>query len=799
MLINYIKIACRNLFRQKGYSAINILGLTLGLATALFIFLWVYDEVSFDRFHSNLDQIYRVEQDQVYNNQIFHVTVTPYPSGEGWKQEIPEIEDAVRIAYCGTLLCQVDEKRFYENGLIAADSTLFKTFSFKLLQGNPNLALIEPNSIVISAEIAQKYFGDDDPMGKTIVVDNRENFMVAGIMEDIPEISSLQFNMIIPFDFTKTVGMYNESWSSNSIQTFVRLNAMADPQPVDAKLTQTVIDHLDFSTRGDSPDEYRTKFMLAPLKRLHLHSYFGFNHTEVAFRSVVVMSLIGIFILIIAAINYMNLATARSAKRAREIGLRKVGGAARGQIVRQFFAESIITSLIAMVLACILVALLLDPFRTISTKDIFFDTLLTAPFVLGLVGMTLFTGLIAGIYPALFLSGFKPTKVLYGSALDRGGRGVLRRILVVVQFSLSLLLVIGTTIVYLQNNHVNNLDKGFTSSDVCYVRLQGDMNSSYYRIRESLSTLPEVEYVSGSTHRPGMIGSNSGGINWDGRPEDVTPLVSQDVVDFDFVELMNVPVVAGRAFSRDYPSDLATDSTGAFMINETMARIIGQEDVVGMNLSFMGIDQPIVGVLKDFHFTSARAEIPPLAIIIGPSTFLQFLSIKIMPGDRESIMAKIEQQWNEVMPDYPMEYRFLDDDYERAHRSRMRIGQLLLVFTIVALVIASLGLLGLSAFLAERKTREIGIRKTLGSTNVEIVNLLIKQFIWLILASIVIAIPIAFYVMSGFLNDYAYRLEMRWFLFAIPAALLLILAIGTVCIQAIRASHTHPAVCLRYE
>ena len=799
MLSNYFRIAIRSLVRHKGYSLINILGLTLGLATSLFIFLWVYDEVSFDKFHENIDNIYRVEQDQAYNNQIFHVSVTPYPSGEGWKQEIPEIEDAARFAFCGTLLCKFEDKRFYENGIVATDSTVFSTFTFPFAMGDPNTALVDPNSIVITHEMAEKYFGTEDPMGQVIIIDNSHNFMVTGVLKKIPRNSSLRFDFLVPFDFTRTLGMYQESWSSNSIQTFVRLNPNADPAPVDQKLVDVLKGHLDWSSRSDSPDEYRTKFMLKSFSRMHLHQYFGFNNTERAYRNVLIMVIIGIFILIIASINYMNLSTARSAKRAKEIGLRKVSGGFRSQIIRQFLAESLLTSFIAVFLAVLLVALLLDPFSTISAKQIPIESVFSLPFVLSLVGMGIFTGLIAGLYPALFLSGFKPVKVLYGDPSERRGKGILRKVLVIIQFTVSLLLIIGTSIVYLQNSHINNKDKGYTSDNVFYVQLFGDMNRSYYQIRDAFLNLPDVKYVSASNHRPGRIGSNSGGIDWDGKPEDLTPLVSMDGVDFNFVELLDIPVVAGRSFSPDYSSDLYSDSTGAFMINQTLERIIDVEDVIGMNMSFFGITAPIVGVMQDYHITALSQEIPPLAIVATDPDYLRFISVRITAGDRSTVMQKLESTWNEVMPEYPMEYRFLEDDFETENRARMRLSSLLLVFTIIAISIASLGLLGLSAFMAEKRTREIGVRKTMGSSNMEIIQLMVRQFAWLIIISMIIAIPISVYLMNGFLQDFAYRIDLAWYIFAIPAVFVLLIAVLTVGTQALKASRTHPAVCLRYE
>jgi len=799
MIINYFRIAVRNLVKQKSYSLINIVGLSLGLATSLFIFLWVYDEVSYDRFNEDIETIYRVEQDQVYNGKIFHVTVTPYPSGEGWKKAIPEIVETVRFGNCGTLLCKYGEKRFYESSIVPVDSSVFDVFTFPLYKGDPSRALTQPNSIVLSHEMAIKYFGDNEPMGQTIVLDNQHNMQVTGVLEKMSQNSSIRFDFLVPFDFTRTLGRYNDSWSSNSIFTFAQLNPNSVPGPVDQKLIETVKANLDLSSRSGGPDSYQTKFMLAPLKRVHLHQYFGFIHTAGNYRSVIIMSLIGIFILIIASINYMNLSTARSARRAREIGLRKVSGGRRGQLISQFFAESITTSTLAMLIAILLVALLLDPFRTISSKAIHFDALLKGPFIIGLIGMTIFTGIFAGIYPAIFLSGFKPVKVLYGDPSERGGKGVLRKILVILQFTISLLLITGTSVVYLQNNYLRDFDRGYEPENILYIQLFGDMNKSYYEIRDAIKTLPEVEYVSASNHVPGRIGSNGGGMTWDGKPEDLNPLVSQDAVDFDYCKLMGIPVVDGRSFSQDYSSDLYSDSTGGFMINETLKKIIDEEDIIGMNLSFMGITGPIVGVMGDYNFTSLRNEIPPLATVVTDPRFLRFISLRLNDGDIKPAIGKIEAKWDEIMPDYPFEYRLLVDDFENQNRAGTRMGTLLLIFTVIAIAIACLGLLGLSAFMATKRTREIGIRKTMGSSAGQIIGLMVRQFSWLIIISIAIGIPLSYYLMDSFLQDYANQIQLRWYVFAVPAFGLFVMAILAVLYQSVKASKTHPSVCLRYE
>ncbi len=800
MILNYLKLAFRNLFKQKGYSLINIVGLALGLSCSLFIFIWVFDEVSTNRFHENIDQIYRVEQDQMYNGEPYHVNVTPYPSGEGWKNETPEIEEAVRIAGTGTHLFEIGDKAFYENVVHAVDSSFFQVFTFPLKSGDGKTALTEPLSIVLSKEMAEKYFGDEDPMGQLIEVDNEHQFKITGVMEKIPTNSDVQFSFLVPFDFLRTTGQYQESWSSNSIVTFVMLANNVDPGPVGKKITDIKNEHVS-ATRPGAPTS-ETVFSIASLKRVHLHSYFGFGHTPGRIQQIKIFTLIGLFIILIAAINYMNLATARSARRSREIGLRKVAGAKRKQIVGQFLGESVFNVLLATILAVLIVILLMDQFRLVSGKQTELSFLLSGPFLLGTFGILVVTSLLSGFYPSIFLSKFKPIQVIQGDPSERKGKGMLRKVLVVVQFSLSLLLIIGTTLVYKQTKEMKNKDIGYDSSNILVLNMFGDMPQEYNAIRETLLRNPNVQYVSGAMALPSNIGSNSGGINWDGRDPDFQPLVGLSVIDYDYPELLKIAMVEGRSFSPEYPSDMGNldSASGAFLINETLADIMEIEDVTGTQLSFMGINGPIVGVMKDFHFLSMRTELPPLAIAIAPADNFRFMMIKVKDGlPLEEASKSIENSWKTVVPDYPFEYRYLDDEYVTMYRSETRIGKLLLFFTFAAIVIASLGLFGLASFLAEKRTREIGIRKTLGSTNTQIIKLMIKQFGQLVLIAVIIAIPLSWYLLGKWLESYAYKTDLSIGMFAIPAIAVLIFAILTVLMQAWKASRTNPAVCLKYE
>jgi putative ABC transport system permease protein len=801
MLNNYFIVAVRNLLRQKGYSLINILGLALGISAAMFIFIWVSDEVSMNRFHENVDRIYRVEQNQDYNGDIYHVNVTPFPSGEGWKKEIPEIEATVRTAYTGALLTKYGEKIFYESGIIPVDSTVFQVFTFPLLKGDPNTALKEPYSMVLTTEMALKYFGDEDPMGKIIVVDNKYNFKITGVLKKLPVNNSMRFGFLVPFDFTKITGSYVDHWGSNNITTFAMLYKEAVPGPVDAKLTESVKNHINFGGSQTDRDNYRTKFMLAPLKKMYLHEYFGFGHPPGRIQRVIIFSIIGIFILLIAAINYMNLSTARSARRSREIGLRKAFGSQRKQLITQFFGESIVTSIAAVIISLLIIGLLMDPFRLISGKHISANILLTGNFILGIIGMTLFTAIVAGIYPSLYLSGFRPMAILTGDPGDSKGKGILRKILVVFQFGISIFLITSTLLIFRQINYMQNRDVGYNKKDILYVRLFGDLNTRYNALKEAMKGSPDIQVISAGGHLPSMIGSNSGSITWDGKNPDLNPLVSITRVDYNYSDLIQVPVIAGRGFSEEFPADMFNpdQSTGGMLINESLAKIINKDNIIGMNITFSGATGPVVGIIRDFNFLSMRTEIPPLVLFLFPQNSMRYMMIRLRPGDRAPMIEKLRTTWSSVLPGYPFEYSFIEDDYDQLYQNESRSANLMAYFTVIAIIIACLGLIGLSSFMAEKRTREIAVRKTFGSSNGNIVWTMIAQFTKLVMFGIAIAVPVSWYYLHQWLRDYAYRTDLTWWLFVIPAVMALALSTLMVTYQAFKASKTNPAVSLRHQ
>ncbi len=801
MIRNYFMVAMRNLIRERGYSLINIFGLAFGLAAALLIFIWVFDEYSYDRFHENIDRLYRVEQDQDYDGEAYHVNVTPYPAGEGFELEIPEIERCVRSARTGNLLVKYKDQSFYEGGISAVDSTIFSVFTFPLKKGNPKTALNQPFSIVISEEIAEKYFGNEDPLGKTLILDNRFDFQVTGVLDKIPNNSSFSPDILVPFTFTQDLGNYSDHWAANSIITFALLKENTDPEPVNKKLTDVVRSHIDFNEiDGFTEEDYITHFMLAPLKKLHLHAYFGFGHPPGQIQNVIIFITIGIFILIIAGINYMNLSTARSSKRAKEIGLRKVVGANPKSLILQFLGESIITTLISAVIAVGVTLLLMNQFNQLSGKELERSFLFSWEFLVGLVGIMFFTAILAGAYPALFLSRFVPVKVLKGSIGSGSQRAWLRKILVVVQFTLSIFLITGTMLVYKQMNHMQAMKLGFDKENILYLRMYGNINESYNVLSEKFREYSEVRNVTASSHLPSNIGSNSGGIDWEGKDPELSPLVSMSMIDYDYVETMGIPIVLGRSINRKFPSDMSTDSTGSFLINEELARIMGIEDPLGIRFSFMGIQNGrIVGVMKDFHFHSMRSEIEPLAVLAGVNQWTNYIILRIKPGDIPNTISNLEERWNEVLPDYPFDYHFLDEVFDDMYRSEMRMGRLLKYFALISVFIALLGLFGLAAYMAESRTREISIRKVLGASMTKVVYLMTSEFVRLVLVAIFLGIPLSWYFLKKWLQDYAYPTNLSWWIFGIAALFSILVATITVSIQSVKAASQNPAHNLRQE
>jgi putative ABC transport system permease protein len=791
VLKNYIKVVLRSIRRQAGYSLINIAGLAIGMACCLLITLWVFDELSFDRFHENASQLYRVEENQFYSGRVYHVTVTPYPLAPVLKEEIPEIVEATRRVYSGGQLFRYGDKSFYEDMVWAVDPSFLKMFSFPLIKGDPSAALSDPSSVVLTEETARKYFGEEEPLGKVISVNNELELKVTGITKNVPLNSTLRFDMLFPYELLRSRGRTNEEFGSNSIGTYVELQSGASLPAVNEKIRDFIKKRVEGSV---------TELELFPYTKIHLFQYFGYDKSAAGVRYVYVFSLIAAFVLLIACINFMNLATARSAGRAQEVGLRKVVGALKKHLLVRFYSESMIYALLSLFLALILVSFVLPWFNALTGKDISLNLWGYRQVLLGVVGITLLTGLLAGSYPAVFLSSFQPVRVLKGSLKAGAGSALFRRVLVVTQFALSVFLIIGTVVVFRQMNFMRTASMGFDKDQIMTMRLRGNTASSYEAFRNELRKDSRVLGVTAATHLPSAIGSNSSGAEWKGKDPEQKILIGLSGVDYDYIDVLKIELLEGRNFSREFESD----KTQAFLVNEEVRKLMGKPAVAGEEFSFVGRKGRIVGVMKNYHFESLQAKIEPLAIFLLEPSGLEghgfnYALIRISPADLPGAVNFIRDTWNHVLSGFPFEFLFLDEQIDEMYRTEERAGQLLRTFAVLAIFIACLGLFGLASFMAERRTREIGIRKVLGASVPRITILLCREFFFLVLLANVLTWPLAYWVLGNWLKNYAYRIPLSPLVFVFALGAAMIITILTVSFQAVRAAVANPAEALKYE
>lgn len=790
MIQNFFRIAVRNISRHKGFTFINVTGLAIGLAASLLILLWVQDEFSYERFNRNAESIYRVEEDQFYSGERYHVTVTPHPSGPVWEEKIPEIKEQTRINRLPRILFRQEDKVFFESSIIAADSGLLKMFTFPMLMGDPLTALKSPHSIVLTEKLARKYFGKINPVGKSLTLENKYQFMVTGVMKDLPKNSMFVFEGILPYSFLKEIGAISNSWGNNSIFTFVLLEKGADISAVNKKLTDIVLQNNPQTT---------TKFLLFPLLDIHLHGQFGFGYNEGPVTAVYIFTLIAVFVLLIACINFINLSTAKGSSRGKEIGIKKVAGADHITMIVQFMLESLLLVTMALLLALILVGLFLGVFNTISGKHFSLTDLIQVKFIISFIVVGLLAGFISGIYPALYLASFKPVSVLKGEAVSGYGNVRLRQILVVIQFTLSILIAIPAIFMYMQLKFMQEKNLGFDKENLICIPIGENMKSKYYSFKTELQKETLIQGVTASMWNPVMIGSNSGGASWEGKDPEKQVLIGTNGIDYDYLKTMKMELTTGRDFSKDFTSDIAKDTTGNFLVNEEVVKIMGIGDPVGKNFRFMGLNGTIVGVLKNFHFKGADQAIEPMAFALADTNYLHVILVRLTPGNIPGSLKSVEKIWKEVIPEYPLQYTFVDQDYQNLFRSQIRLTGLLKYFTLLAVIIACLGLYGLASYSAERRTNEVGIRKVMGAGSFAVMYTLSKEFLLLVLISIVIAIPVGWIIVENLLKQFAYRIEMNIVVFISIAIGSILIAMLTVSFQAYKATGINPAEALKVE
>jgi putative ABC transport system permease protein len=791
MIKNFFRIAVRNISRHKGFTFINVTGLAVGLAASLLILLWVQDELSYDKFNRNGENIYRVEEDQFYSGERYHVTVTPVPSGPVWKEKIPEIKEQVRInLWLPRVLFKYDDKIFFESSIAAVDSTLLKIFSLPLSLGDPGSALNSPHSIILTQKLASKYFGNINPVGKTLTVENSAQFTVTGVFKEIPGNSMLNFSAVIPYSYLKEIGRADNSWGNNSIFTFAQIEKGADIKSVNKKLTEIVV---------ENAPQITTKYSLFPLLDIHLHGQFGFKETRGPVIVVSIFTLIAIFVLLIACINFINLSTAKASGRGKEIGIKKVAGADQTSLIVQFMLESLLLVTIAMLLALILVGLSLDLFNNISGKSFNLNDLFQLRFIINFIIVGLIAGIVSGIYPAIYLSSFKPVTVLKGEGVSSKGSGKLRQILVVIQFTLSILIAISAIFMYKQLIFLQNKDLGYNKENLICIPMPDNMKPRYNSFKRELEKETLIQGVTASMWNPTSMGSNSGGASWDGKDPDKQVLIGTNGIDYDYLKTMNMELKSGRDFSKDFPADMARDTTGNFLVNEEVVKLMGIGDPVGKNFRFMGLNGTITGVLKNFHFKGADQAIEPMAFALAPFSYLRVILIRLTPGNIPESLKAVERTWKVIVPEYPLDYTFIDQDYDRLFRAQMRLTGLLKYFTLLAVIIACLGLYGLSSYSAERRTNEVGIRKVMGAGSFTVMYTLAGEFLLPVLIAIIIAIPLGWIIVTNLLKQFAYRIDLSIYIFALIALGAVVIAMLTVSFQAYKATGINPAEALKIE
>ena len=794
MFKNYFKIALRNLWRHWVFSLINILGLTVGLTACFLIFLYVRFELSYDNMHSKADRIYRIICD------IKTPTETMKTGGPSWAVgphltmgDFPQVEASVRTTG-DEILVRRGNIKFQEMNSLYADSSFFQIFDFKLIKGNPHTALNEPLNIVFSESAVKKYFGNTDPVGQTVLLTG-DGFTakVTGVMEDLPENSTIKADMLISMNtITRKLNpTLNNQWGNYGNTTYVLLRPGAN----DAAFTKQLPPFLEKmnGTEMKQLNMYPT-LMLEKLRNVYLRSTRDDSKTG-NIKNVYIFSIIAVFILLIACFNFINLTTARSAERAKEVGIRKVVGAGKEQLTRQFIGESVIVCIIAFFITLGTAALLLPVFNQLAGKTISTGIFSHLDFIGILFVSSIGIGLLAGIYPALVLSAFKPVAVLKGRFAS-GSKGIrLRKSLVISQFTISIALIISVIVVYLQLNFMRQQDLGFSKDQMMIINTNRDPARDAFM--NAMRRIPKVKAVTMSSSVPG--GGNMGAYSQIQNAKGDMQIANLDLyfVDFEYLTQYNVKMAAGRTFSRNF----MTDTTQAMVLNEAAVKMFGYhspQDAIGRDFSQWGRKGKIIGVMKDFHFKSLQEEIKPLSMRIEPGD-CGLVSIKVSPNNLPATITSIENKWNTLIPARPFSYFFLDDFFDKQYRSEQRFGKLFLNFAILAIVISCLGLLGLVSYSTMQRTREIGIRKVLGATVLNIVNLLSKDFLKLVAYAIIIASPIAWYAMHNWLQDFAYRIPITWWVFVVAALTAALIAILTVSFQAIKAAVSNPVVSLRSE
>jgi len=787
MIKNYFKTAWRNLLHNKTFSFINISGLALGMTCSLLIMLWVKNELQMNKFHQNNKRLYRVMENQFYSGDVSTFESTPGIFAENVVKDIPEIQMASQVLWEEQPLFTVGNTFDKEKGRYVQKDFL-KMFSFKLAKGDPASALARPDAVVISKKLAEKYFKGDNPIGKLIKIDNKENVIVTGILDDIPDLSSLKFDFLMSWNMWFKNNDWAKEWDNNGPRCYVMLAPNTSVDKVNAKIKDYIK-----TKKADA----NVELFLQNYGESYLYSdWENGKQNGGRIEYVKIFSIVAVIILLIACINFMNLATARSLRRAREIGVRKVVGAGKRQLVGQFIGESLFVSFLAICFSLAIVALLLPSFNTLTEKHLAID--LTDPsFLLIVLGLTLVTGIISGSYPALFMSSLKPIVVLKGILKFKSGATYFRKALVVFQFALSIILILGMIVIYRQIDYIHNKNLGFAKEDLLYMPLEGELKKTFMTFKEELLKQPGVKSVSSAQSSPLEVGSSTQGVRWPGKDTTKLILFNNNPITHDYVKTMGIQLINGRDFSPDYSLD-----TNNYLINEAAARKIGYKDPVGKELTMWGDKGTIIGLMKDYHHNSLHVPIEPLILRLFKKSYNAYwgnVIIRTEKGKTQQAIAGMEKVYKQFNPGFPFKYYFTDEEIAKNYKAEYTVSKLSRYFAFLAIFISCLGLFGLVTFTAEQRTKEIGIRKVLGASIPGIVQMLSKDFLKLVFIAAVIAFPVAWWAMHKWLADFAYRVDIGWWVFVAAGVIAVIIALITISFQSIKAAIANPVKSLRTE
>lgn len=800
MVKNYLKITFRSLKKHRAYSLINILGLSIGFICCLYIAIYVDDELKYDQFHTNADKTYRVTREFLSQDgsTSLHLSQLAPPFAEYFRQDFPEMEKVCRIAFFGGTI-EYQDKIFDEDNFGFADAEIFDIFSFNFLAGDPETALKEPGSVVISEEIAKKYFGNTDVLNKVIRYSDQFNFRVTGIVEKLPENSHFELELI--GDFAPVEEFYGgresmmKAWGSNNFGTYFLLKEGESTESINRRFPEFLVKHV-----AENATDWNI-LHIQKMTDIHLRSNLDDeqgSNSDITY--VYVFVAIGLLILFIACINYMNLATARSANRAKEVGMRKVMGAGKGSLINQFLTESIILVFMSVFIALVVVATTLPYFREFTERELLLDTthLIPSFAVIAIIGV--FIGVFAGSYPAFFLSSFSPLKVLKGNLASGAKSSSLRKVLVIIQFSISVVLIASTLIVFDQINFMANKNLGYQTEQILTISLSDEIQEKYELFKNVLLEHPSILSIGSSSRIPSgqLLDSNGAKADVGGEMQAPEVVIKRLNTGYDFQQTYGMEMVAGRWFSKGYGSD----DSAAYVLNEEAIKIIGwksNEDALGRSFTYGGRAGKVVGVSKNIHFESLRSEINPVVMFIPSMDNKRFMSIRVKPQDVKQTLNYIEEQWADFSPKFPIDYRFLDDRFETLYQAEAQRSKLFTGFSFLAIFLACLGLLGLASFTVAQRTKEISIRKVLGASLQTILYVLSKEFLLLVLVSVVVAVPITWIFMSDWLDGYAYRIDLTLAPFIVAGVISVLIAISTIGSQTIKAATSNPVKGLRDE